>query len=187
MLFGLARNWSWILLRGVVGVLFGVVALLSPATAVAILVGLFGAYALVDGVCSLIAAWRHSDESSRRWALLFSGLVGTGIGLLTFFLPELTALTLVYWVGSWAVLTGVLEISAALALRRHLHGELWLGLSGLLSLLFGIGLFLRPGVGLLVLAVWMGVYALVSGGMLLALAVRLRGLTGSRRLTAAVG
>ena len=174
MVRSLARNWWALVIRGVAGVLFGIGALVWPPAAVAALVLLFGAYALVDGIFNIVAAVRAPREG-RRWGwLTFSGLIGIATGLITFFFPGITALALVVLVASWSVVTGVAEIVAAIRLRKQIRHEwLWI-LSGLLSVAFGVLLFLLPAAGAVALAIWIGAYMLVFGALLIAFGVRLR-------------
>ncbi len=135
---------------------------------------LFGAYALVDGIFNIVAAVRAPREGRRwRW-LVFSGAIGIATGLITFFWPGFTALALVLLVASWSVVTGVAEIVAAIRLRKQIRHEwLWI-LSGVLSVAFGVLLFLLPAAGAVALAIWIGAYMLVFGVLLLGFGIRLR-------------
>jgi len=173
MIHELARGWGWIALRGALGILFGVVAIASPASAFAAIVLVFGAYAFADGVFALVALFRGAPKD-HFWVLVFEAVVGIGIGILTIARPAATALALLYYVGIWAILTGIFEVVAAIRLRKEITGELWLGLGGVLSVLFGIVLFAAPGGAALALTVWIGVYAILFGVTLLMLAFRLR-------------
>lgn len=175
MLQGLARNWWVIALRGVIAILFGAFTIMNPGLSLAALVLLFGAYALVDGVFAVIAALTRRDEEPRWVALLLSGIVGIAIGILTFVMPALTAVAVLYLIAAWAVVRGIFEIAAAIRLRKAIRGELWLILAGVLSVLFGILLFARPGAGALALLLWIGVFAIVLGVFLVLLAFRIRG------------
>ena len=177
MIHELARNWGWIALRGTLAVVFGVIALVEPASAFAAIVLLFGAYAFADGVFALVALFRGAGRE-RFWVLVLEAVVGIGIGILTIARPAATALALLYYVGIWAILTGVFELVAAIRLRKEITGEFWLGLAGLLSIVFGILLFATPGPAALALAVWIGAYAIVFGVTLLLLAFRLRRFAG---------
>jgi uncharacterized membrane protein HdeD (DUF308 family) len=170
----LAQNWWALVIRGVAGVLFGIGALVWPPAAVAALVLLFGAYALVDGIFNIVAAVRAPREG-RRWGwLTFSGVIGVATGLIAFFFPGITALALVLLVASWSLVTGVAEIVAAIWLRKHIRHEwLWI-LSGVLSVAFGVLLFLLPAAGAVALAIWIGAYMLVFGALLIAFGIRLR-------------
>ena len=174
MVRNLAQNWWALVIRGVAGVLFGIGALVWPPAAVAALVLLFGAYALVDGIFNIVAAVRAPREG-RRWGwLTFSGVIGVATGLIAFFFPGITALALVLLVASWSLVTGVAEIVAAIWLRKHVRHEwLWI-LSGVLSVAFGVLLFLLPAAGAVALAIWIGAYMLVFGALLIAFGIRLR-------------
>jgi len=170
----LARNWGAIAIRGVAAIIFGLLTILMPGLTLAALVLLFGAYALVDGVFSIIAAVRRRASDPPWWALLLEGVVGIAAGIVTFALPGLTAVTLIYVIAAWAIVTGVLEVAAAVRLRRQLSGEWRLVLSGVLSIVFGVLMMVAPGAGALAMMLWIGAYAIVFGVLLLALAFRLR-------------
>jgi uncharacterized membrane protein HdeD (DUF308 family) len=160
-------------IRGFAAVVFGVLTYLFPAITLAGLVLLFGAYAIVEGVFNLIAAAR--GQGGPWWALALEGLVSIAAGVVAFVYPAITALALLYVIGAWAVITGVLEIVAAVRLRAHIRDEWWLGLSGALSIIFGVLVMAFPGAGALAVVLWIGAYAVVFGAMLIALAFRLRG------------
>ena len=177
MIHELSRNWGWVALRGGLAILFGVVALASPASAFAALVLVFGAYAFVDGVFALVALFRGGAKE-RFWVLVLEAAVGIGIGILTIARPAATALALLYYVGIWAILTGIFELVAAIRLRKEITGEFWLGLAGVLSVAFGVLLFAAPGGAALALTIWIGVYAIFFGVTLLMLAFRLRRFAG---------
>ena len=129
----LARRWWAVALRGAAAIVFGILTLLMPGITLWALVLLFGSYAVVDGVFSVVAALRGEDDEEPWWALLLHGLVSIAAGLVAFFLPGLSALALVYVIAAWAVVTGALEIAAAVRLRKRITGEWWLALSGILS------------------------------------------------------
>jgi uncharacterized membrane protein HdeD (DUF308 family) len=169
-----ARNWWALVLRGVLSVAFGVFALALPGAAFAVLVVGFGVYALADGVLNVVAALRDARGERDWWTLLLSGVVGVVAGLAAFVAPALTALVLLYVIAGWAVLTGVLEIAAAVRLRRHVTGEWLMALEGGLSVAFGVLIMLAPLAGALAVVLLIGAYALVSGLVLLALGARLR-------------
>ena len=170
----LAKNWWSLVIRGIIAILLGVIAFAWPGITLAALVLLFGAYALLDGVVSLIGAVR-AIESHERWgALLFEGLAGIFAAVITVFWPAITALALVYIIAAWAIVTGIAEIMAAVRLRRHVSGEWILAVVGVASLLFGLLMAAMPLAGELVIALWFGVYAFVFGVLLVALGLRLR-------------
>ena len=180
MVEGLARNWWVVALRGLAAIVFGVLTILNPAMSLAVLILFFGAYALVDGVFTVIAAVMRRREEPRWVGLLISGILGILIGALTFMMPGVTTLVLLYIIATWAVIRGVFEISVALKLRKEIQGEFWLILAGALSVAFGAFLFAFPGTGALAVVMWIGVFAIVFGIVLMALAFRLKG--WSRRL-----
>ncbi len=175
----LARRWWLIALRGVAAIVFGILALMLPGITLATLIILFGAYAFVDGVFAVIHAIGGGDESESVWLLLLEGLLGIGVGLITFFEPGLTAIALLFYIAAWNLATGVLEIAAAVRLRKQVTGEFWLLIGGLFSILFAIILMVRPGAGALALVWVIGIYAMVFGILLLALSFRLRSLKSS--------
>ncbi|GJG85344.1 hypothetical protein tb265_05250 [Gemmatimonadetes bacterium T265] len=171
----LARNWWAVALRGGAAVLFGVLTIIHPGATLATLVLLFGVFALVDGGLSIVAGLRRREGGGAWGGLLLAGVLAITVGALTLWYPHMTGLFLLYLVAAWALVTGVGQIVAAVRLRREVRGEWLLGLSGLLSVLFGVALLAAPVAGALVIAVWIGAYALFAGVLLLALAFRLRG------------
>jgi uncharacterized membrane protein HdeD (DUF308 family) len=169
----LLRNWWALALRGVLAILLGVAVVVLPGVTLAALVVLFGAYALVDGVLAIIAGVRAAERHERWWSPVLKGLAGIAAGVVTFVQPSLTALALLYLIGGWGIVTGILEIVAAVHLRRA-HGEWLLVLNGVLSVLFGLLVILWPGAGLLTLLWMLGAYTIFFGILLVALAFRLR-------------
>lgn len=159
-------------MRGLAAVVFGILAFIWPSATVSALVLLFGAYALVDGVLSAYTGF--TDPTYRWWVGLLEGIVGVLAALVAFFYPGLTAIALVYLVAVWAILTGGLEIWAAVKLREEIKGEWLLALSGVASIAFGLLLAFFPGVGLLTLIWLIAGYAIVFGVMTIFLAFRLR-------------
>jgi uncharacterized membrane protein HdeD (DUF308 family) len=170
----LARNWWAILLKGLVALLFGVCTVLMPKLSLAALVFAYGLYALVDGLFALLASLqRRRDREAPRWAYFWMGLVAIGAGLAALFLPGITVLFLLYVIAAKAVIEGILQVVAAIRLRKEIRGEWLLVLSGLASLAFGVLLFAYPAASAVVLVLWIGVYALIYGATLLAVAFRL--------------
>ncbi len=174
MLTQLTRNWWVVALRGVVAILFGVLALVWPGLTLEILVLFFGAYALVDGAFAIVAVATNRAGHDTWWVLLLEGLVGIAAGIITLLRPGLATLVLLYVISFWAIVTGVLEIVAAIRLRKEIQGEWLLALSGIVSLVFGVLLLLFPAAGALTVGWLIGVYAIVFGAMLLSLGLRLR-------------
>jgi uncharacterized membrane protein HdeD (DUF308 family) len=177
MLSLVARDWWVYAVRGVAAIIFGMMALVWPGPTLAVLVYMFGAFAFVDGIAMLVALAR-GDVLARRhaWATGLSGVVGIIIAAATLFWPGITALTLLYMVAIWAISTGILEVVSAIEFRREIDGEIWMILSGVLSVVFGSLLVASPGTGLLSLVWLVGAYAIVFGGSSLGLAYRLHGI-----------
>jgi uncharacterized membrane protein HdeD (DUF308 family) len=180
----LRRNWWLLALRGLAAVLFGVLAFIWPGVTLLTLVWLFGAFALVNGILSFVLAAKAPKGFPRFGSLILGGLLGILAGLLTFVMPGITALGLLILIASWAMVTGILEINAAIKLRKEISNEWLLILAGLASVAFGVVLLLRPAAGALVLVWWIGAYALVFGILLFVLAFRMRSL-GHGSLSAA--
>ena len=176
MLTNLARAWHWIVLRGAFAVLFGIFAFIWPGITLAALVLVWGAYAIADGVMALIAAFTMHEEGKPMASLIVVGILGIAAGVVTFLWPGMTALVLLFFIASWAVLMGIFEIAAAIRLRKHIENEWLLGLSGLVSILFGVLLFLQPGAGALAVIWLIGSFLIFFGILLIALGFRLKGL-----------
>jgi len=170
----LVRNWWVVSLRGLAGILFGIITFISPGISLAALVLVFGAYALVDGVLAVVSAIRWRGEVDRWWVILLEGLMGVAAGIITFIWPGISALALLYVIAAWALVTGVLEIVAAIRLRKIITGEWLLALIGIVSVALGVMLALFPGPGALAVVIWIGAYAMVTGVLSVVLAFRLR-------------
>jgi len=170
----IVRNWWSLVLRGLIAILFAAMTFVWPAITLDVLALLFGAYALIDGVVSLVGAVRASSAHERWGALVFEGVVGLFAGIVTLVWPAMTVVALAVIIGAWALITGVLELVAAFSLRKHISGEWLLAVTGLASIVFGILMMIAPLAGALVLALWIGAYALAFGVLLVILGFRLR-------------
>jgi uncharacterized membrane protein HdeD (DUF308 family) len=170
----LARNWGMVAVRGVVALLFGLLTLFRPGISLAALVLLFGAYALVDGLFEVWSAVANRHGEPHWVALVFGGLAGIAVGVITFLMPGITAIVLLYLIAAWAIVRGVAEIVMAIQLRKVLSGEWLLALAGVVSVVFGLFLIASPGAGALAVVLWIGFWAAVLGVVLIALAFRLR-------------
>ena len=174
MIAALAQNWWMVALRGVAAILFGFGAIVWPDITVGVLVAIFGVFAIVDGSFSVASSL--AGPQSERWWYLFGGIASIAIGVIAWVWPDLTALTLLYIIASWAVIEGTFEIAAAIALREWLTEEWLLILSGAVSIVFGIVLFAFPGEGAIALVTTIGIFSMILGGSLIGLALRLRAL-----------
>lgn len=168
----LADSWWAVGLRGVLGILFGLICLLTPGIALGAFVILFSAYMLVDGVFAIISGIKAA-RSGERWGLLIlEGIVDIAAGVVAFLWPLITVVALTWLVAIWAIVSGALMLSAAFTLNID-HGRWWLALGGIASVIFGVLLVIEPLIGAVVLTMWIGAYAIVFGGLLLVLAFQL--------------
>jgi uncharacterized membrane protein HdeD (DUF308 family) len=174
MLPTVSGNWWALAVRGVAAILFGLAALIWPGLTLAVLIILYGAYAVVDGAFAIVAGLR-AGSGTRRWLLLAEGALGILAGLIAVLWPDITALVLLYIISFWAIFGGLLRIVGAILLRREIDNEWSMALSGVLWMLLGIVLVVLPGVGLVSLAWLIGVFALGAGVTLIVLAFRVRG------------
>lgn len=170
----LADGWMLLLLRGIAAVMFGILTFAWPGATLSVLVLLCGAFALVDGICAVLAASAGAMGSLKTWWAILSGVVGIAAGLFTFLWPGLTALALLLYIGIWAIVHGALEIVGAIQLRKEINNEWLLVAGGLLSILFGLIVLLAPGTAILSLIFVIGGYAIASGILLIVFSLRIR-------------
>src|SRR5216110_2068932 len=172
----LKRHWWVPVIRGVAAIIFGIIAFVYPGLTIAVLVLLFGAWILVDGVFRVIGAIGHR-ASDKEWGFdVFIGIVGVIIGFVTFHDPRITALALIIYIAAWALMIGATEIALAIKLRREIKGEWFLILMGLLSIVFAVMLLWNPLPGALALVWLIASYAIVFGFLGFILGFRLRSL-----------
>ena len=170
-----AGHWWALALRGAIAILFGLAAFLRPGIALGALIVLFGAYALVDGVFSIVGVFGGTRAGTPRWLLLVEGVAGILAGVIAFIFPVLTAVVFLYLIAAWAIVTGISEIATAIRLRREIQGEWALIVGGILSVIFGVLLaVVGPLAGILSLIWLIGVYAVAFGILLLIAALRVR-------------
>ncbi|HEU4864586.1 MAG TPA: HdeD family acid-resistance protein [Candidatus Limnocylindria bacterium] len=181
----LARWWWTFVVRGLLAIAFGVLAFFAPGLGIAVLVGLFAAWALIDGVTSLATGIGGRNRDKSWWLEILEGVVSIIAGIIALVFPVLAAEVLVIIIAAWAIVTGIFEIIAAIRLREQIKGEFWLGLAGLASILFGVILLVFPGVGALSLVWLIGSFALVFGVFLVILGWRLRGVNEMAKIDAA--
>jgi len=169
----LIRNWWALAIRGVFAIIFAVIAFVWPAITAAALAFLFGAYVLIDGIFALVAALRAAQHHGPSVALLVEGILDLIIATIVLVWPLQALFAIVLFIAIWAVITGIALIAAGIALIR-INGEWLLVLSGIISILLGVILFVQPGAGVVALSWSLGIYALLFGISLIGAAFRLR-------------
>jgi len=181
----IARWWWSFIIRGIVAVAFGVLAFISPVWGIAVLVALFGVWALIDGVTGVLAGFRSRGNDRSWWLSILEGIIGIVAGVLALLFPVFAAGALVLIIAAWAIVTGVFEIVAAIRLREQIRGEFWLGLAGVASILYGVVIYLFPGAGALSIVWLIGGFAIAFGAFLLVLGWRLRRINELAKIDAA--
>ena len=161
-------------MRGLVAIVFALLTWAQPGVSLAALVLVFGIYVLADGLLGVWSAIAKRRDNRHWWLLLLWGLVGIVVGVMTFIMPGITGLVLLMYIAAWAVITGVLQIVAAIRLRKEIKGEWLMILSGLVSVAFGVLLFLQPGAGALAVAWIIAAYAFIFGVLMVLLAFKVR-------------
>lgn len=171
MLELLSRRWQLVVVRGVVAVLFGVVAIAWPAITVLALALLWGAYLLVDGIASIVMAVGQGND---RLYLIVLGVLGIAAGVISFVWPQITVIVLLLLIAVWAIVAGVLQIAAAVRLRKVIRNEWFLAISGVVTLILGLLLIVQPAEGALALLVAIATFAIAWGVVLIVFGLRLR-------------
>ena len=169
----LAQNWWVLAVRGVLAIIFGIIAILLPAVTLASLVILFSAYMLVDGALAIVAGIRMARRRERWWLLVLEGIADIGAGMIAFLWPGITILAFIYLIAAWAIVSGCLLVASAFRLRRT-HGRWLMGVGGVVSIVWGVLVALLPAISAIVLTWWLGGYAIIFGAALIGLAIRLR-------------
>ncbi|HVU52511.1 MAG TPA: HdeD family acid-resistance protein [Polyangia bacterium] len=173
----LSSRWGWVILRGIVAILFGLLAFARPGAMTLGLIMLFAAYAFVGGIAAIIAAAQRSRAGTNWGMLMVDGILGVAAAIIAVLWPATAVVAFVWVLAAWAVATGAMEIAGAISLRKVIEHEWALGLAGLVTVAFGVLMFLRPAIGGLAVVWWLGAYAIVFGALMLALGFRLRGLS----------
>lgn len=168
------RNWWVLLLRGIAAIVFGVLTWMQPAASAAALVLVFGVYVLVDGVLGIFTAFKSRGESRHWWVVLLWGAISALVGVLMLFQPVTAALVITIYVGVWAVMTGGMEIVAAIRLRKEIQGEWLLILGGAISVLFGIFVLIQPAAGMMAMLWVLATYAVIFGVLMVILSFKVK-------------
>jgi len=175
LLRALAENWWLLLLLGLVAIAFGVIAFFWPDITLMALTYLFGIYAIVDGIVAIWAAFNAPlGDAGPRWWLGLSGVASILAGIAAFAYTGMTTLVLLMVIAIWAIIIGIVLIWGAIELRKILDDTWLLGLTGALSIAFGVIMMAKPGAGAVALVWTIGWFAIVFGGLYIALAFQLR-------------
>ena len=167
------RSWWVFLLYGIVAIAFGLAALIwQSQTLLALIMG-FGILSLADGVVSLLSIFRK-DVALPNWILALYGLISIGFGVWAVMRPEQFGTALLWVLALWLVLAGFARVIFAVLIRKVVEGEWLLALSGLLAIALGVLFFVNPNVGVITIALWVGVGALLYGALQIFVALRLR-------------
>jgi uncharacterized membrane protein HdeD (DUF308 family) len=169
----MSEHWWVVLLRGILAILFGVLAFAWPGLTALILVTIWGVYALFDGVFGIIAGIKG------KWtSLVLLGVLSIAAGLVAILRPGLAAISLLWVLAIWIIVAGSMQIAAAIRLRKEVQGEwMWIA-SGLLMVVLGLLFFFRPGEGILSVTWLIATLAVVWGVLLVMLSFKLKGLKG---------
>jgi uncharacterized membrane protein HdeD (DUF308 family) len=174
MLKTFLNNWWLLVLKGVLLIVFGIIAMLNPGVTFTVMLIWFSAYLIIDGVFSLISVFRNWQTQEDKWLFVLEGALGIVLGILIYRSPETYALFTVLMMAFWAIFAGVSRIGMAIQLRKEIEGEGWLALSGVLSILFGIIIIAQPSIGVSTLVLIIAVFALIIGAALIMLGLRVR-------------
>ena len=180
----LTHSSRFLAFSGLAAIAFGIVVLVWPGLSLEALIALFGAFALVYGALGLSAGLNLLAHRSTDWVpYVVAGLAGVAIGAVTFFRPGITALVLLYVIAGWAIVTGVFEVMAAVNVHGGRSGAFWLGIGGLLSIIFGAVVAIWPISGALAILWLIGVYSIVFGVTRVVFAYRVHAVQGGVRRT----
>ncbi|MBN2185111.1 MAG: HdeD family acid-resistance protein [Candidatus Krumholzibacteriota bacterium] len=179
MLQTIVLRWWAFLVRGFAALIFGALALLWPEKVLEVFVILFGVFALVDGLFAGLTGFSIRRYSKSWWVLLIEGFLGIIVGLITILWPGMTAVFLYIFLAVWAVFTGILELVQAVHLRRKLRNEWMLVVGGILSIILGIFLILRPVAGVFVVIWMIAVYSILFGFLMIFLGLKMRRYKGN--------
>jgi uncharacterized membrane protein HdeD (DUF308 family) len=161
------KSWPWLVLEGVLAIVFGVIAWVWPGITIGGLVLLFGAFAIADGIFEIVNSFTDRSDGRHRWIPIVVGIIGIIAGVVTFLYPGITAIILIYFIGAWAIARGIMQLIAAWQMRGTQAGLWWLAISGVLSIAFGIIVFVSPGAGAIALVWLIGAFASAFGILLI--------------------
>jgi uncharacterized membrane protein HdeD (DUF308 family) len=170
----LANNWWMFLVRGIVAILLGLIALFWPEVAILSLVLIVGVFALFSGIFAMISAFT-SNAKSENWSwLILEGIFGIGLGILSIFQPQAMAKAWLILIAAWLIVSGIFQIITAIAIRKVIEGEFWMILGGSISLLFGFLILFAPSMGVAAIGIIIGLFAILFGIVCILFAISLK-------------
>ncbi|MGB5171452.1 HdeD family acid-resistance protein [Eudoraea sp.] len=170
----LIKNWYLLTIKGVLLIIFGLLAFFNPLWSAAALTMWFALLIAIFGIFTIIAAISSWKEREDKWMFLLEGVISLVFGLILFSTPGLTLLIVSFAIGFWFVFLGISRISMAIQLRKEIEGEGWLIAGGILSVIFGLIIFARPALGVGSLMYLIAFFALVIGILFIAVSLKLR-------------
>jgi uncharacterized membrane protein HdeD (DUF308 family) len=174
MLQSVLKNWWVLTLKGVLLIIFGIIAFMNPGVTFAILLTWFGVFLIIDGVLSLINVLSNWKGAEDKWMFVLEGLVNIVLGILIFRAPAAYTIVAVFFMGFWSIFSGVSRIALAIQLRKEMTGEGWLALSGVLGILFGIIIISNPAIGVATFMYVLAFFALAIGLLLVLLSFKVK-------------
>lgn len=171
MLELLSRRWHLVVLRGVVAILFGIIAIAWPEITVLALALLWGVYLLMDGIASIVMGMGRGTD---RMYMILIGVLGVVAGVLSLVWPQITVVVLLVLIAVWAIVAGILQIAAAIRLRKVINNEWFLAITGAVMLILGLLLIVQPAEGAIGLLIAIATFAIAWGVVLVVLGLRLR-------------
>jgi uncharacterized membrane protein HdeD (DUF308 family) len=174
MLQSVLKNWWLLTLKGVLLIIFGIIAFMNPGVTFTILLTWFAAFLFIDGVLSLISVFSNWKGTEDKWLFVLDGLVNILLGILIFRAPAAYTLIAVFFMGFWSIYSGISRIAIAIQLRKEITGEGWLALSGVLGVLFGIIIIFNPAIGVGTFMYMLAFFALAIGVLLVLLSFKVK-------------
>jgi uncharacterized membrane protein HdeD (DUF308 family) len=171
----LSQDWWIFLMEGVLGIIFGLLLLIWPGPTTGVIIVLVGLFALLTGIVGVFAAIGAAGNGQPWGWKLATALLGILVGLAIMRWPGATAVVILYLIAFWLILGGIVGIVESIAAHRTFSHAWLLLLSSVVAILFGIAMFAWPKVSLTLVVSLIGLYAIVQGIVLCALAFQVRG------------
>ncbi|HCA47327.1 MAG TPA: hypothetical protein DEP45_08175 [Armatimonadetes bacterium] len=160
-----SRIWWIALVRGLLGIVLGLMLIVWPQESAEALVMLIGAFVVAIGLAMILLPLMTRVVG---WGVsLGSGMLTLAIGLAALLAPAFVATIMIWLIAAWVIVTGVTELLGAAAARSLGADVTALWIVGAVSVLFGLVLLAWPGAGIVAAAWAIGAYFLVTGALLL--------------------